>query len=339
MTDELRIELSRGGLPESAHAVTAAVFRDGHIVARACDPARRAFLRSSAKPFQALACVVTGAADRFAMTGAELALACGSHGGEPFHTATSGGLLRRIGLSPDALLCGVHTPSYEPAARALAAAGQEPGTLHNNCSGKHAAMLAACVAAGWSTHDYVAPEHPLQRMILGHLAAFAGVAVSDLPFAVDGCSVPTFHLSVAAAATAFGHWANPEDFPELPADARAAAARIALALARHPEMIGGTKRVDTDVIAATGGRVICKVGAEGMWCAGVRGEGLGVAVQCADGASRAAYAAGMALLRHLRVLDDAEWDALSSHHDPVRRNHRGLDVGRVRVRIPDGFAA
>ena len=109
------------------------------------------------------------------------------------------------------------------------------------------------------------------------------------------------------------------------------------ALEAHPEMIGGTERVDTDVIAVTGGQVLCKVGAEGMWCAGVRGAGLAVAVQCRDGASRASYAAGLAILRHLGALDETAWAELERHTSPVIRNHRRLDVGRVRVRLPVGF--
>jgi L-asparaginase II len=332
---ETLVELTRSGLVESVHRVTVAVWQDGGVVAACGSPTQPAFLRSAAKPFQALASVLTGAADRFAMSAAELALACGSHGGEEFHVRTSAGLLARCGLGPEDLLCGIHTPAFAPAAEALAASGQKPGPLHNNCSGKHAAMLAACVASGWETANYIDLAHPLQQLNRRNLAAFAGLAPEAIPAAIDGCSVPTFHIPPEAAARAFAALTTASGAPGLDTAQRAGADRLLDALRERPEMIGGTERIDTDVIAVTGGRVVSKVGAEGMWCAGVRGERLGLAVQCADGASRASYATGLAVLRGLGVFDDSEWAGLSRHHDPVRRNHRGLDVGRLRV-IPGG---
>lgn len=333
----LIVALSRGDLPESEHEVAVAVWRRGEVVARAGAVGDRVFLRSAAKPVQALAVVRTGGADQFAFSPAELAIACGSHGGEPFHVETAAGVLARIGCSAADLLCGAHPPAFAPAARALNARSVEPGPLHNNCSGKHAAMLAACVAAGWPIANYVDPEHPLQQMNRRHVGAYTGRDPDSIQSGIDGCSVPTFQVSVAEAATMFARWTSPAVAPD--AKLADAAARIMDALAAHPEMIGGTERLDTDVIAATSGRVVCKVGAEGMWCAGVRDGEFGIAVQCRDGASRASYAAGMAVLRRLGVFDDSSWQALASHHDPIRRNHRQLDVGRIDVHFPDGFPA
>lgn len=332
----VRVVLSRGTLPESEHRVAVAVWRDGRIDRAAGDTGQRVYLRSSAKPLQALAAVVSGAADRFAMTDAELALACGSHNGEPVHAETAAGLLARIGLDVSALQCGAHPPMHDPAARALLAAGLEPTALHNNCSGKHAAMLASCVAAGWTTADYLDPAHPLQVLNRTHVGAFCGVPADDVVLATDGCSAPVFAVPLAAAARGFAAVADSRIATDATREARAAAVRITDALAARPEMIGGTKRLDTDLIRATGGRVLSKMGAEGVWCCGVRGAKLGLAIKCEDGSGRAPPHVGLAVLRSLGVLSDAEWAAIAPHHDPALRNHRRLVVGRVEVVPPTG---
>jgi L-asparaginase II len=327
---ETRVVLDRGGLTESAHAVRVAVWRDGQLAAEAGDVDSPTFMRSSAKPIQALAAVLTGAADRFRITADELALGCGSHSGEEFHVATARGLIERAGLSPAVLLCGAHPPIHGPTAARMSAAGAEPTPLHNNCSGKHAAMLASCVAAGWPTDDYVNPEHPLQRMNRENVATFAGVAAADVRFAVDGCSVPVFAVPLAGQARAAAAWTTPSG-AALPEPLRAAAERIGDAMAAAPRMVGGTGRVDSDVIRVTRGRVLCKVGGEGVWALGERGRSLGIAVKSADGTPRAAYHTGLALLRSVGALSDVEWEDLVAHNDTRRRNHRGLVIGSVRV--------
>lgn len=332
----IRVLLTRGGLPEAEHVVDLAVVREGRVVRAAGRADEPVFLRSSAKPAQALAVVTTGAMERFSLPVEALALACGSHGGEPFHVRVAADVLARIGLGPEALLCGAHPPAYAPAAERLAAEGVSPGALHNNCSGKHAGMLAACRAMGWETATYLEREHPLQQLNLRHVAAFAGLDPGEVPSAVDGCSVPTFHVPLSAAARLFARLASPGQAGVEPESA-AAAERVGAALAAHPGMIGGTGRLDTDVIRVTAGRVLSKVGAEGVWCAGVRGRNLGIAVKCRDGNSRAAYPAGLAVLRTLGVLGDREWAALAPHHDPVLRNHRRIDVGRIDVALPEGL--
>lgn len=331
-----RVVLWRGDLRESEHRVRVAVWRDGRVAHAAGAVEEPVYLRSSAKLLQALACVVTGAAERFSLTDAEISLACGSHNGEPFHVATAAGLLARLGLPVEALQCGAHAPMHDPSARALAAAGAEPTALHNNCSGKHSAMLAACVARGWPTGTYLDPAHPLQVLNREHVAAFSGLRPEEVVLATDGCSAPVFAVPLAAAARAFAAVANPDGAEGLPDALRAAARRVARAVAAHPEMIGGTKRLDTDLVRATGGRVLSKMGAEGVWCFGVRDANLGVAVKCEDGGGRAPSHVGLSVLRHLGVLGDAEWAALAPHHDPVLRNHRRLVVGRVEVVPPSG---
>ncbi len=334
----VRVVRERGGLEESEHLVRVAVWRRGAVTCAGGDPGALVYLRSSAKPVQALACVLSGAADRFGYGGRELALACASHNGEPFHVATAAEMLRRAGLAPDALQCGAHPPVHEPSARALIRAGEAPTALHNNCSGKHAAMLAACVASGWSLGDYLEPAHPLQRLNRENVARTAGVTPEQVHIAIDGCSAPVFAVPLGAAARLVATVADPAG-GGLAGELRAAAERLGAAVRAAPEMLGGTGRSDTDVIRATGGRVLCKVGAEGVWCLGVAERGLGVTVKCLDGSAQAARHVGLELLRACGVLDDAAWEALLPHRDTVVRNHRGLDTGRVRVELPDALVA
>jgi L-asparaginase II len=330
----VRVLEKRAGVVECEHRVRVAVWKDGALVRAVGDVAAPVFLRSSAKPVQALASVLTGAADRFSMTDAELALACGSHGGESFHVETASGLLAKIGLTPDALQCGAHPPVFEPAARAIWAAGGAPTALHNNCSGKHSAMLAACVTSGWPTATYLDPEHPLQVMNRANVAAFGGLAPADVRIGIDGCSAPVFAVPLSSAARIFANVTNRNSAAGISEEQRVAARRVTAALRAKPEMIGGTKRCDTDVIRVTGGRVVSKVGAEGLWCAGVEGANLGLAVKCEDGTAAAAYWTGLTALRALGVFSDGEWEALAPHRDLVRRNHRKIDVGVCEIDPP-----
>ncbi len=332
-----RVLESRAGIVECEHDVAVAVFRDGALETARGDVEARVYLRSSAKPVQAMASVLTGAADRFSMSDAELALACGSHGGEPFHVETAAGLLSRIGLGPGNLQCGAHPPAYEPAARALYAAGVAPTVLHNNCSGKHSAMLASCVASGWDVATYLDPGHPLQKLNRANVAALAGLRPEEVRVGVDGCSAPVFAVPLAAAARIFAGVANRNEAQGLSEAQRVAIRRLAAAVREHPEMIGGTGRLDTDVIRTTKGRILSKVGAEGLWCAGVTGARVGIAVKCRDGTAPPAHWVGLAVLRTLGALDEREWEALACHRDLVRRNHRQIEVGNCEIDPPGGI--
>ena len=340
--DTVRVIRDRGGLVEAVHHVQVGLWRfdaaSGGVPGsgEAIGGEQLAYLRSAAKPVQALACLLTGAADRFSFTVPELALACASHNGEPFHIAAARSMLRKAGVDESALLCGAHAPIHAASAAQLVREGGEPEAIHNNCSGKHAAMLAACVAAGWPTADYLAPEHPLQQLNRDNVAAFSGVPVEDLVIGIDGCSAPVFGMPISGAARLIAGIATPES-AGVSDELTAAATRAADAMTSAPEMVGGTERSDTDLMRATGGRVLSKIGAEGLWSIGVRGAGIGLAVKSEDGSSVAATRAGLEVLRVMGVLADDAWEALARHHDPVRRNLRKLDVGRVRIEIPQAL--
>lgn len=326
-TLSLDIVATRGALVESRHEVHAAVVRAGAtgdaLVASAGDPQAVTYWRSCAKPFQVLPVLRDGGFDRARWGDDELALACASHGGEPEHVALAARMLDSLGLEEGDLACGPHEPLAARGARVLRDAGLRPTRLHNNCSGKHAAMLARAVACDWPVEGYEREEHPVQRGCTREVARWTGVPEDELITSVDGCGVVVYGLPLAAMARAYARLARAarggEDEP----------GRVLHAMRTRPFLVGGTDRFDTVLSEATGGRVVAKVGAEGVHSAAVLDEDLGLAIKVVDGAPRAQYPAVLRALQHVGVLDDplpprlAEWLVR-----PVR-NTRGATVGAV----------
>lgn len=325
------VEVWRDGLAEACHrGHVAVVDARGRLVARVGDPGHVTFWRSAAKPFQAAAVVAAGAADRFGLDEAALAVLCASHNGEEAHLETVRRLLARAGLGEGDLRCGVHPPAGEAARAALLRAGTEPGPLHNNCSGKHAGMLLLARHRGWPVEGYTDRDHPVQRAMRETVAAVAGVAPAEVALGVDGCGVPTFGLPLRHLALAFARLARPHGAPGLGAELRAALERVGRAMARHPFLVAGSGRFCTDLMRVTGGRLLGKVGAEGVYGVAASDRGWGLAVKVEDGASRGLYPAVVRALALLGLLSPAEAEALAAHARPALRNHRGEAVGEVR---------
>jgi L-asparaginase II len=324
---ETFVEVWRGGAAESRHRVSVAVVdADGVLRGASGDSELRTYARSCIKPLQALPLVDDGVVERFGLTAAELALACGSHGGEPVHVEAARAMLARVGVDEERLACGAQAPSYGAAADALRQSGIEPGRIHNNCSGKHAGMLALAAAHGWSLDGYHEASHPVQRRMLKELSNWSDVAESDIAVAVDGCGISTFALPLDRLALAFARLGAA-------AGAGAAApARVLDAMARHPEMVAGTTRLCTELMRLTAGRVIAKIGAEGVYCAVVAEERLGIALKVEDGAMRAVGPALLAVLLQLGVLTSDELERLAGHARPAVRNTRREQVGELRAR-------
>ena len=322
----VRVEVWRGAIVESRHEVSVAVAgADGRLRACAGDAELIVFARSAIKPIQALPLVEDGIADRYGFTDEELALACASHNGEPSHVAVARSMLNRIGVSEEQLGCGPDRPFGEAAARALAATGEKPRRIHNNCSGKHAGMMALALGHGWPIVGYIRHDHPVQQRMLAVVSEWSGVPKADIGTAVDGCGVITFALPLARLAGVFGKFAG---------QARrsgTSAARIARAMTQHPEMVAGDDRLDTDIVRATGGRVLAKVGAEGVFAALVPGAELGIVLKVEDGSKRAAAPALIAVLRALGVLTGEEVGALATYAEPDVTNTRGERVGALRA--------
>ena len=331
------VEVKRGSITESRHRGHIVVVEpDGNIIASAGAFETVTFLRSSAKPLQAIPLLVTGAADRYGFTDREVALACASHNGEPIHTEIVSAMLRKIGLGPEALRCGVHEPYGEEAARALRGRGEPPNALHNNCSGKHAGMLAVALHLGASIENYESPENLVQKAIADVVSRFCGVAVTDMAVGIDGCGAPIFGITIKAMAMAYARLVSvPEDFDQV---TRGACERIVRVMNAYPELIGGTSnRLDTEIMRATPRRVVSKVGAEGVYTAGVIpckewANGLGVALKIEDGDDkRARPTVVVESLRQLGVLRDESLEAVAKYAFFPIRNRRGDLVGEIRA--------
>ena len=330
------VEVYRGDTVESAHrGAVAVVDADGSCVLALGDVRRPIFPRSAVKLLQALPLVASGAAERFGLGDEELALACASHNGEPAHVATAAGMLAKAGVDVRALECGAHWPYREAWQREMAARGETPSTLHNNCSGKHAGFVClGCAMAGErplfdSLRGYVQPGHPVMREVTQALQACTGWELSNAPQGIDGCSIPTFGIPLHHLALAF---ARAGSGVGLDAAHARAARRLRQAVARAPFMVGGTDRFDTRVMQRLGERVCCKVGAEGVYCAAFPDRGLGVALKIDDGNNaRAAEVAMAALIEAFVALDDDQAQLLHSLSHVRLKNWNGIEVGSLRA--------
>jgi L-asparaginase II len=317
------IEVTRGGLVESLHTGAAAVARaGGGTVLELGDASRPVFPRSAIKPLQCLPLIETGAADRYGFGAAEIALASASHTGAERHVATAASMLARAGLNADALGCGAHIPSDDAAARALIRRSESPSALHNNCSGKHAGMLATAVHCGDPVAGYWRPDHPVQLRIRRTLEGLIGRRLGADVLAVDGCSAPNWAMPLADLARAFGQFATGEGAG---AAHRAAADRIAKACWAEPELVAGPGRLDTEVMGRLPGEVLIKAGAEGVYCAALPRLGLGLALKIDDGAKRAAEMLVMYLIARL------EPKAGQLVPSTALKNWRGAVVGEMRA--------
>ncbi|MGZ8456667.1 MAG: asparaginase [Gemmatirosa sp.] len=320
----LDVVATRGGVVESRHHVHAAVVdAAGRLVAAAGDPDTVTFWRSCAKPFQVMPLVETGGFDRAGWGDDQLALAGASHGGEPEHVAIAAGMLASLGLEEGDLACGPHEPLAARGIRVLRDSGMRPTRLHNNCSGKHAAMLARAVVEGWPREGYERLDHRVQRACTATVAEWAGVPQGDIACAVDGCGVPVYAMPLDAMARAYARLGAAshagDDVP----------ARIVHAMRTRPFLVGGTDRFDTVLMEETDGELLAKIGAEGVHSVAVPARGLGFAVKVEDGAQRAQYPAVLRVLQAMDVLPATLPPRLAEFLTKPVRNTRGEVVGEL----------
>lgn len=331
MTD-LVIQSLRGDAVESVHRVHAVVVdADGRRVAASGDPAFPTFLRSAAKPFQALPLVEDGVVEAFGIAQDELALACASHNSEKRQVDIVRGLLERIGCSEGDLACGPHRPlAFDLAVRGPddpPAVDEVPRTpLASNCSGKHTGMLALATHQGWPTAGYERADHPVQHRCREEMARWSGVRPEAIVTGVDGCGVVCFQLPLDKMAHAYARFGASDD-----AGPRA----IVTAMQAHPELVGGIGRLDTIAMQTYGAELLLKVGAEGVYGAALPRRALGLALKVEDGHGRAAMAALVAVLDQLG-LEPSPRDALDRFAEFGIENTRGRIVGSLR---PSGALA
>lgn len=332
------VHVRRGNLVESFHrGALAVVDAEGRPRLALGDTERPVFPRSANKLLQALPLVASGAAEAWGLGDEDLALACASHNGELRHVERAAAMLAKAELDAQALECGLHWPRYEPAQRALAREGREPGALHNNCSGKHAGFLClGCLMARAQGADarefvrgYVRPEHPVMREITSALQATTGCNLAAAPVGTDGCSIPTFGVPLQALALAFARVGTGVGLSD--SHARAAL-RLRRAAAAAPFYTAGSGRFDTRVMERLGEQVYCKVGAEGVYCASLPGLGLGVAIKMDDGnTARAVEVVMAAVVEALLPLDEADRQWVHTLGEVMLLNCNGLAVGGLHA--------
>ena len=319
-------KVMRGDFIESIHvAYGVAVDEKGDVVYAAGDPHYLTCIRSSCKPFQGSASVQYGAVDAAGFSEDEIALMCASHNGEDIHVNTARSMLDKLGYTADDYCCGSHAPYDMESSHHLLRTGGKPTPLHNNCSGKHAGMLALSKYLEADPKDYINKDHPVQKVILDQIKGYTGL--DQLSTAIDGCSAPTPFLTIALIAGMFQKLAS-GNYPELE--------RLYNAMSNHPYLIGGRETFDTDFISAMDGRAVCKVGGEAIRGFGIRkpdGSVLGIVIKVLDGNLRALGSAAMAFLNQMELLTDDENEALKKYPEPVLKNHRKIEIGKISTGI------
>ncbi len=322
----LLANVMRGSTIESQHfGHVAVVDRAGKLVLAFGDPQFVTYIRSAAKPFQAIPLYTDAVPEVFELDDSEMAVIMSSHNGEERHVAAVANILKKCGRSAADLQCGVHVPLGATVAEQLAANGIQPTVLHNNCSGKHAGMIAACVNRGWPLESYLDPDHPHQQTILSSISHWADLPRERIATGLDGCSAPNYAMPVFNLARLYAALIGSQDtIPH----------RIVLAFVKHPEMIAGEGRFDTGIMRATRGRILAKTGAEGVECIAIDGpEPLGMAVKVVDGSARGLPAIVLAVLEKLQVLSPQELEQMSSYRRIPVHNHRGLQTGWIEAAI------
>jgi L-asparaginase II len=325
-------EVTRGDVVESVHrGVVVVVDREGCLVASAGNVDQLAYFRSAAKPFQAVPVVESGAAEAFGFTERELALSCSSHDSTPDHQRGVARMLEKIGLHDEDLRCGI-SPIADEQEQARSVLGLVwPSQLQCECSGEHAGMLAACKQLGYPLDTYVEQDHPLQRRILEIVAAVLGMDKDELILGTDGCSIPTFAAPLRRFALAYATLAAPcqssiKNDPALVT----AIDRLRAAMVAYPVMIGNEGVLDTEIMQATEGRIVAKLGAEGLLCLAVPERGWGIAIASGDGMQRGLGPAAIGVLEHLELADDRALCALREQYAGAVPSFKGEPVGAVR---------
>jgi L-asparaginase II len=310
--------LKRGEVVESIHYGAAAIVNaQEELIAWLGEPQVVTYLRSSAKPFQALPFLERGGAERFNLTLKEIALLCASHSGSDEHVATVQSIQQKTGVSEGELLCGVHPPYDEIVAERMRLCGEQPTPNRHNCSGKHTGMLAFARMENLPTADYINPSHPIQKIILETFAQMCDLPVSGVAVGIDGCSAPNFAVPLYNAALAFARLCEPS---RLSKPRASACSLITRAMTAHPEMVAGNGRFDTRLMQVANGRMIAKAGAEGYQGIGLlpgalgdRSPALGIALKISDGDARGKVRAAVSLeiLRQFGALSQDELQALA----------------------------
>lgn len=322
-TNPTLVELTRGGVVESEHRGRAVIMNSsGDILWSTGDIEQLTYPRSAIKAFQALPMLASGAPEAFGLDDIDLALTCASHAGEAGHTDKVIEFLTKLGLSVTDLECGHHWPLREQATVDLAWRHQRPDARHNNCSGKHAGMLALARQWEWDHRGYVKADHPVQQAIRVCIERCCDTDLAHTPLSPDGCTAPTWAMPLHRLALGFARFADPH---RLPTEYLEPARRLYRAAVRQPFYVAGTGRYCTRMMTALNGRAFLKVGAEGVYIAAIPEWKLGIALKVDSGSAPAAEVALSEILHRLGLPIDPD------ERRPAIRNRNGLVTGEIRA--------
>lgn len=299
----------------------------GKVLYQRGDTGTSIFFRSSAKPIQVIPFIQSGAAEAMSYSLKEIAIACASHNGEQTHQQTILTILRRLNLNKTDLHCGAISPYNEEENKRLITQGEQPSTLHASCSGKHTAMLAFSKYLGVDISHYENISHPVQQEVLKTIAEFTDQDVKSIPTGIDGCGLPIYMLPIDKIALAYARltsYANDEK-----SNWHHTCNTIFDAMTTYPDMVAGTGEFCTELMQATKGKLIGKIGAEAVYCLGIRKGNMGVCIKIADGNERAVYSVVMQLLLELDVLDNIGYEKLKHWHTPDLMNNHKEHIGNI----------
>ena len=331
-------ELTRGRIVECIHFGAAAIVDShGHLLASLGDPQLVTYLRSSAKPFQALPFIERKGHENFSLTPREIAIMCSSHSGTDEHVETIKGMQAKIGVSANDLMCGIHYPFHEASADAMKVRGELPTPYRHNCSGKHTGMLAHARLRGAPLENYVDFHHPVQESILQAFSEMCGLPSDQVELGIDGCSAPNFAVPLFNAALGYARLCDPFDQTT---DRASACKTITSAMMANPDMVGGPGRFDTALMQVGNGRILVKGGAEGFQSLGLQpgtlgpdSPGIGIAIKISDGDStdRARQGVALAILQSLGALNADQLAQMAAFGPQIQlENYRKLKVGVSR---------
>lgn len=320
---------SRGGITESFHrGVVCVVDENGNTIASVGDTTQICYPRSALKYFQHLPLILSGAFDHFGFTLEDLAIMCGSHNGEDMHVGAVQSILQKTGIASSELGCGPQPPTHKNDYVKLIRSGNEPSALHNNCSGKHSGFLAWCKFTGNSIEGYLKEEHPLHQEIKKYTALFHEMDEKELISGLDGCSAPIFAMPVKNQAIAYKNLIHPEKFgPEI----SRACKMIVEAVTTYPDMVAGTKRYCTDLMRITGGKIIGKTGADGVYSLAIPEKKWGICIKIDDGRMGPQYNVAQAVLEKLGLIDSGEKSRLQHYLRNENKNWAGNITGSTQV--------
>lgn len=321
-------EVTRGQLVESIHrGDIAVVHSSGKILYHAGDVERLTYMRSSSKPIQAVAVLECGVAEKFNLDLKEIAVLLSSHSGEKEHVEVLAGIAEKLGIAEEVLRCGTHIPLGKNAARELAAAGKDPTSFHCTCSGKHLGHIAAALAKGLSPDGYYKKDYEVQLIIKETIARFSRIGKDDIILGLDGCGVPVYGLPLKNMALAYANLCN-ESFMD--GQYNKSQNYVTSAMTMHPEMVAGGDRLDTVLMKRLGDRILCKFGDEGVYCTGIIGKGVGIALKIEDGSDRAVGAVIIETLLQMGIIKREEAEELHFYWNPKILNNRKEQVGEIR---------